>query len=134
MKRQDSLTAFMTIICLCALIAWSFAQNVQDTDSDSTSVKNSDESGGKTAFLNSKCNLCHSVESEKVEKTTGGFQKSKDKNVPPDLSAIGKKHNAGWITKYLKKTEALDGVKHVRLYRGTNEDLEAIAKWLEGLK
>jgi mono/diheme cytochrome c family protein len=91
-------------------------------------------SQGKAAFLSNKCNMCHSVESEKIEKSSGGYQKSTDKNVPPDLSGIGKKQNAEWFAKYIKKTEALNGVKHAKAYRGTEEELQAIAKWLEGLK
>ena len=101
-------------------------------DEQQTSTTN--QNPGKTAFLSNKCNLCHSIESEKIEKSSGGYQKSNEKNVPPDLSGIGKKHNADWLVKYLKKTEALNNVKHARLYRGTEEELQALAKWLEGLK
>ena len=121
MKRQHFFTISMVLLGLCVMAPWSIAEEAGSPS-------------GKTAFLANKCNLCHSIESEKIEKTTGGFQKSTDKNVPPDLSTIGKKHNAAWMTKYLKKTEALNGVKHARFYRGSTENLEAITKWLETLK
>jgi mono/diheme cytochrome c family protein len=89
---------------------------------------------GKAAFLSNKCNICHSVEAEKIEMTSGGYQKSKEKNVPPDLSGIGKQQNAEWFAKYLKHQEAVNGLKHAKTWRGTDEELQALSKWLEGLK
>jgi len=111
------------------LIAVGIALFAEEPTASSTN-----QNAGKAAFLSNKCNMCHSVESEKVEKASGGYQKSAEKNVPPDLSNVGKKHNAEWFTKYLKHTEALDGVKHAKAYRGTDEELQALAKWLEGLR
>jgi len=89
---------------------------------------------GKTAFLSNKCTMCHSIQSEKIEKASGGYQTSKERNVPPDLSGIGKKHNAEWFAKYLKHQEELNSLKHAKTWRGTEEQLQALAKWLEGLK
>ena len=126
--RSIILFGFLLVIFVCCAIA------IGAENQDQQGTAKSTELPGRTAFLNNKCNLCHSIESEKVEKTSGGYQKSTDKNVPPDLSGIGRKVKADWIVKYLKKTEALDGVKHARLYRGTEKELEALAKWLEELK
>ena len=89
---------------------------------------------GKTAFLSNKCNMCHSVQSEKIEKASGGYQTSNEKNVPPDLSGIGKKQNADWFTKYLKHQEAIDEMKHAKAWRGTDVELQALTKWLGNLK
>src|SRR4029079_8703118 len=102
--RSIILFGFLLVIFVCCAIAIG-AENQDQQGTKSTELP------GRTAFLNNKCNLCHSIESAKVEKTSGGYQKSTDKNVPPDLSGIGKKVKADWIVKYLKKTEALDGVK-----------------------
>ena len=92
------------------------------------------EEQGKKAFLANKCNVCHSIESAKIEKTTGGYQKEKEKNVPPDLTGIGRKYKAEWIANYLLKKEKVENVPHVRLYRGSKEELIAMSEWLGTLK
>lgn len=88
------------------------------------------EPPGKAAFIANKCNTCHSISSDGITakiKATG-------KKVPPDLSNVGEKRNADWIVKYLKKTEAINTEKHPKGWTGKEEDLTAIAKWLETLK
>lgn len=89
---------------------------------------------GKKIFLANKCNMCHSLEAEKIEKTTGGFQKSKEKNVPPDLSNVGSRRSADWMKLYLMKKEKNQNVLHVRLYKGSETDLDTLTKWLATLK
>jgi|KBSSwiStaDraftv2_1062776.scaffolds.fasta_scaffold2666418_1 cytochrome c2 len=85
---------------------------------------------GKTIFLANKCNTCHSISVDKIEKTS----KAKPKKEPPDLSTIGDQRTADWIVKYLKKTEAINNVKHAKTWTGKEEDLQVLAKWLEGHK
>ena len=89
-----------------------------------------DEDPGKKAFLANKCNTCHTVASDKIDKT----MKTTPKKVPPDLSTVGDTRTADWIVKYLKKTETIDKVKHSKTWTGKEEDLQAIAKWLEAHK
>ena len=89
---------------------------------------------GKAAFLNEKCQRCHSIQTEKVELTAGGYVKSKDKNIPPDLSGIGSKHDAEWMFKYVKRTQTREGLKHAGVYRGSDEQLKSLADWLATLK
>jgi cbb3-type cytochrome oxidase cytochrome c subunit len=88
------------------------------------------EPAGKTIFLANKCNTCHSIASDKIEKTA----KTTPKKAPPDLSTLGDKRTADWIVKYLKKTETIDKVKHVKTWTGKEEDLTVLAKWLESHK
>jgi cytochrome c1 len=85
---------------------------------------------GKTIFLANKCNTCHSMKSDAIEKTS----KAKMKKEPPDLSTIGDQKTADWIVKYLKKQEMLDNAKHVKAWTGKEEDLQTLAKWLESHK
>src|SRR5687767_3942562 len=85
---------------------------------------------GKTAFLANKCNTCHTVSSDGIEKT----MKTTPKKVPPDLSTVGDTRTADWIVKYVKKTETINNVKHAKAWTGKEEDLTAIAKWLEAHK
>ncbi len=85
---------------------------------------------GKTLFLANKCNTCHSIKADAIEKTS----KTKMKKEPPDLSTIGDQKTADWIVKYLKKQEMLDNAKHVKAWTGKDEDLMTVAKWLESHK
>lgn len=77
-------------------------------------------------FLADKCNGCHSIESAGIKK--------KANQKPPDLSTIGKDHTADWLEKYLKKEETLNGEKHIKKFKGSDEDLTKLAKWFETLK
>jgi mono/diheme cytochrome c family protein len=85
------------------------------------------EDPGKKAFLDNKCNMCHSVSAEAIEKKTAGSK-------APDLSGIGAKQNADFFVKFLKKEADMNGKKHSKSWTGKDADLQAIAKWLESLK
>ena len=85
-----------------------------------------EDPAGKTLFLANKCNTCHSIQSDAIT--------AKMKGPAPDLSTIGDTKTADWITKFLKKQEALDSKKHPKEWTGKEEDLATIAKWLEGHK
>jgi hypothetical protein len=85
---------------------------------------------GLTAFVDLKCSLCHSIESQNVER------KSKsEKTKGPDLSTIGATHDAAWFTKFLHKEVAnANGKKHEKDFKGTPEQLQQIAQFLASLK
>ncbi len=85
------------------------------------------EDPGKKVFLDNKCNMCHSVSAEGIEKKTAGSK-------APDLSGIGAKQNADFFVKFLKKEADMNGKKHSKSWTGKDADLQAIAKWLESLK
>jgi mono/diheme cytochrome c family protein len=87
------------------------------------------EPAGQTLFVGQKCNMCHSIEAAGIERTS-----KSDKMKGPDLSTVGDKHDAAWIVKYLKKEETLDGEQHGKSFKGTDEELQAIANWLATLK
>jgi len=88
------------------------------------------ESGGKEVFLAQKCNTCHTVDAEKIARTS-----TSDKMKGPDLSKIGADHDAAWITKWLKKeAEAKDGKKHMPTFKGTDDEMKKVADWLATLK
>lgn len=59
--------------------------------------------------------------------------KSKKKNVP-DLSYVGTKHNSDFISKFITKQEKLNDAQHPAAFKGSDEDLQTLAKWLESLK
>ncbi len=86
-----------------------------------------EDSPGKKIFMTSKCNTCHSIESQGVTKTLASSK-------APDLSNVGSAHNAEWMAKYIKKEETKNDKKHVKGWTGTKEDLDTLVKWLETLK
>lgn len=91
--------------------------------------------GGSTAegpaavFIAQKCNLCHSLASHDIVRTT-----KSEKVAGPDLSAVGAERDAAWIARWLKKEEKIDGKAHSKAFTGTPEELNALAKWLATLK
>ena len=85
------------------------------------------ESAGQKLFVAKKCNTCHSIESQKVTKKLASSK-------APDLSDLGKDHDAEWITKWLNKEVDLDGKKHSSSWTGTPEDEKTLADWLATLK
>ena len=96
---------------------------------------------GKDLFLAAKCNTCHSVTAAGIEKkkptaeeTAEAKSADKDEKKPPDLSSVGLEKKADWIAKFLTKKETLDGEKHKKLYKGTDEELKTLSAWLEAQK
>jgi mono/diheme cytochrome c family protein len=89
-------------------------------------------SDGKSIFSANKCNSCHTIQSQGIAKAGGETVQGKVQ--PPDLSGVGLKHNAAWIAGYLQKRESLDGEKHLKKFKGSDEDLTTLATWLESQK
>ena len=91
---------------------------------------------GQHAFLKYKCNSCHTLEAAKVVKVEDEEEAkdSSSKRKPPDLSGVGKKHTAAWMEKYLTKKEMIDGERHSKKFRGTEDELKAVTAWLETFK
>src|SRR5688572_3432091 len=68
---------------------------------------------GKSLFVANKCNSCHGLSGQGVAKAGGEG---------PELSGVGLRHKAAWITKYLQKNEELNGNKHLKKFKGTDAD------------
>ncbi|MBI2890306.1 MAG: c-type cytochrome [Nitrospirae bacterium] len=90
---------------------------------------------GKDLFLKGKCDGCHSVKAEKIEKQIS--KKTGKTKKGPDLSGVGLDHDAAWIVKWLKKEQKKDSrykkgteVKHKKKFKGTEEELKGLADWL----
>lgn len=81
---------------------------------------------GKSIFVASSCNTCHSITAQGVQKT--------GQSTAPDLSGVGLKHNADWIKQWLNKEVAMNGKKHMKKWKGSDADLNTLATWLAGLK
>lgn len=81
---------------------------------------------GKAVFAANKCETCHSVKAE-------GITQKMASSKAPDLSALGKEVTADFVAKFLKKQVDLDGKKHMKEFTGKDEDLQALAKWVESM-
>jgi len=90
------------------------------------------EPAGKKIFVDSKCNVCHSIDSQGVAKK-GTAAKPGDKKFP-DLSTVGDQRTADWIAKFVSKKEVLNGKKHSKGWTGKEEDLKTLTEWLASLK
>lgn len=83
---------------------------------------------GKAVFEAEKCGLCHGVQAASIEAKT-----TSDKLKGPDLS--GYKAEEGFdIRGYLHKEVEKDGAAHRREFKGTDEELQALLRWLEATK
>ncbi len=90
---------------------------------------------GQQVFLKYKCNSCHTIEAAKIVKVEAEEEAaSTTKRKPPDLSGVGKKHTADWMQKYVTKKEMIDGERHSKKFRGTEEELKTVTTWLETFK
>lgn len=85
---------------------------------------------GKEIFEAQKCNVCHSIDSQSVARTS-----TSDKMKGPDLSDVGKGHDSAWVSKWLKKEVAAeDGKKHMPTFKGTDDEMKTLSDWLATLK
>lgn len=94
------------------------------------------EPAGKTLFLTYKCNSCHSVTAAGIERKASAEAAepaagaASEKKIV-DLSSTGLDAKAEWLPKYLKKLETTkDGKKHLKGWKGTDEELTTLSAWL----
>ncbi|MEM8964571.1 MAG: cytochrome c [Acidobacteriota bacterium] len=85
------------------------------------------EESGETVFLAQKCQLCHAVPAADIEaKTKSAKLLGPDLGVEP-LAPVEE------LGPYLRQETELDGVKHKKKFNGTDEELAAMAAWLDSL-
>jgi cytochrome c len=96
---------------------------------------------GQKLFLDNGCNSCHSMKGQGIEKKKSATATEATASTPaaspskiPDLSAVGLEHDQAWMTKFLLKTEVLHtpagDKKHMKMWKGTTEDLATLTAWL----
>jgi len=79
---------------------------------------------GKAIFIATKCNLCHTVSSAAIAKTS-------EKMKAPDLTGKVTAADEPKLAKFVRKLEPnKDGKKHGKEFKGTDEELQAILDWL----
>lgn len=82
---------------------------------------------GKAIFMAQKCNMCHSIPTAAITKTT-----KSEKMAGPDL--VNVKTDAGTLAKYLRKQADIKGKKHVKAFTGSDEELGAMIAWIQAQK
>lgn len=87
------------------------------------------EEGAGNAFVDQKCNMCHSVSSAGIEaKVKSEAMKG------PDLAGVTSRHESEWLGKFLRREVQLNGADHKKEFKGSDEDLKALITWLDGQK
>ena len=86
-----------------------------------------EEPAGKKLFMDNKCNMCHSITSQTVEKKMAASK-------APDLSNVGSTRDAAWITKWLNKEVDIEGKKHPATVKLADADTKTLTDWLATLK
>ena len=80
---------------------------------------------GKKVFISARCNNCHAVSSVGIE-----AKMKSEKMKGPDLKGVTSRHDTGWMAKYIKKEEQLEGKAHKFSFKGSDEELAALIDWL----
>ena len=115
--RRNTLSSRLTLAAVVVLGALGLA---------GTSQADPDE--GKAAYSENGCARCHSVETQDIEATI-----SVERMRGPDLSHIGSEHDPDWIVGWVKRELTVDDTRHTAPYRGSDDDLQALAQWLATL-
>lgn len=90
---------------------------------------------GKELFTKFRCNSCHTIQSEAIaKKASEDAEEDQGDRKSPDLSSVGKKRTAAWMSKFLMKLEKNEGELHRKKFRGTEPELKTLTAWLETLK
>jgi cbb3-type cytochrome oxidase cytochrome c subunit len=138
MKRTRSGLVWVAVTTLVCLIGVASGLEEETEQADQEKVQHP----GMEIFLANKCSMCHTVvlagigvpeeeveaaatEAERVEP-----EKGDEDDGPPDLSDVGGRREAEWLRLYLSKKEAIDGRKHMKRFRGSDEETVALVEWL----
>lgn len=87
------------------------------------------DDAGKQVFVDQGCNKCHGVTSAGIEATI-----KSEKMQGPDLDGVGSRHDAEFLSKYVKKEAQLNDKDHKATWKGSDEELAALIGWLETLE
>jgi cytochrome c5 len=78
---------------------------------------------GKTLFLAQKCNMCHNVPAAGIERTV-----KSEKMAGPDL--VNLKVEAATLAKVLRRQEEVNGKKHPKELKGSDEEVNSVITWI----
>lgn len=75
---------------------------------------------GEKAYADKKCGVCHRIKGQ------GG-------KAGPDLSDVGARRDAPWLKAFIKDPKAVNPKSKMMAFRGSEDDLEALAAYLASL-
>jgi len=130
MRRWMVPVAVLSILCLALVLpALAEESNKDDATPDTTPA-------GQQVFVAQKCQMCHTVYSAGIGEPPAKDAKKDEEEAegPPDLSLAGTDRTAEWLSLFLQKKEALNEKKHMMKFKGTDEELTALANWILTLK
>ena len=88
------------------------------------------EPPGQLVFMAQKCNMCHSIPSANIVRTTKS-DKVAGQDLPGDLAD----KPASFFVQFLKKeVPNNEGNKHKKDWKGTDAELQQLADWLAEIK
>jgi len=131
---KTAISIFLTsMVILLSAVTFPFSGNAADQEADKkVAIK---------IFKKYKCNECHTVTVADIgEKVAGKTENDEDNEEegeaidPPDLSKVGDKYDAKWISGYLRKKNSIEGRKHKKRFKGKKEERQVLSLWLENLK
>ena len=121
MRRMRNHLLGMLAVVLSVMI---FFPSISGAEGETTG-----ELDGKTIFLASKCDMCHSIPAAGIE------AKVKVESMKgPDLTEAVARLEFDDIAKYVRKQAQLEGKDHKKEFKGTDEELAAMVAWLRQLK
>jgi mono/diheme cytochrome c family protein len=104
-----------------------------------------DQGLGAKLFIKYKCHTCHAVQSKgigippkaKAEEEDDGWDDDEDEEDAgsPDLSGAGIKRDSEWLNLWLRKKISTEkGKKHMKRFKGKEEERQVLVDWLLTLK
>ncbi len=78
---------------------------------------------GKALFLAQKCNMCHNVPAAAIERTV-----KSEKTAGPDL--VNVKADAATLGKVLRRQQDVNGKKHPKEIKGSDEEINSVITWI----
>jgi cytochrome c5 len=141
---------FVVIVAVLSLaLAAAAAEDAKKPEAGDAKAKAKKESKekakvlpGQKVFMDSRCDMCHTVYSagvgeppaEEAGKKVEEAEKEAEADGPPDLSEVGAGATAEWLKLYLTKEETLNEKKHMIRFKGSDEELNLLVEWLLTLR
>jgi len=119
-RMRNHLLAMLAILLALAI----FFPSLSSAEGETTG-----ELDGKTIFLASKCNMCHSVPEVGIEAKV-----KSEKMKGPDLTKTAARFEADELGKFVRKQAQLEGKDHKKEFKGSDEELAVLVTWLRQLK
>ena len=145
--------ATVLLVPIAVTVAQEAAKTEAKTEAKAEAKTEAKIPEGQKLFLDNGCTSCHSMKGQGIEKkksatttaateppaasttpATPATPSTSTAHKPPDLSAAGLDHDKAWITKFLLKTETLHDKKHMKTWKGTDEQLATLTAWLADQK